>query len=607
MEKSHPDAMKLSLRAPGWGFFLCHVTRTTTIHNEGGFVMNERLSTVRNVSEDAKRPFDAIVIGGGSNGTAVARDAAMRGLRVALLEKDDFGYGTVSRSTRLIHGGLRYLELFEFGLVRESLREREVLLRTAPHLVRPLKFFTPVYTHSPVSVFKLRLGMWLYDMLSWDKTVPRHTLLSPNSAIVKEPLLNDKELLGVFVYFDGHVPMPERLCLEGAQQAASRGALVLNHARAVTMRREGDQYTVGVRDELTGGSFELRSRSVINATGPWADAVNEALLGSGVEQSDSSPKPSDRLRRTKGIHMLVPKLSEHAIVMLAESDGRLFFAIPWGEYTYIGTTDTDFEGDLDTIRAKPDEIRYLMEETQRVFPEADLQAAHFTTAGVRPLVKDPNARTEGQVSRKHLVHHHLKEGLPGFFSVLGGKITNMRSVAEETVDAVVRHLDVDVAACTTRQALFPGALHPNMDELKAELIHRYETAGIKIDTVNNAVDLYGSNATRVLQLVEEDPSLAERVHPEGPDIWAQLTYGLRHEWVYTTADFLIRRTAIGLGPGMALDIAPEVARRIGAAFERTEEQVDADLAAYVRTTELMSGTPDEQTAPAHAVAGTRGE
>lgn len=558
--------------------------------------MTEQQSPIRDLSENLRQTFDVIVIGGGSNGTAVARDAAMRGLKVALLEKEDFGYGTVSRSTRLIHGGLRYLELFEFGLVRESLREREILLRTAPHLVRPLAFFTPVYRHSPVGVLKLRLGMWLYDMLSWDKSMARHQFLRPAAATGAEPLLNDHDLLGAFVYYDGHVSMPERLCLEAAQQAAARGALVLNYAKAMSLRHERDVYSVGVRDELTGRTYQLHGRSVVNATGPWADVVNDALLGLEALRENNSDaatrddRPSDRLRRTKGIHLLVPKLSEHGVVMLAEEDGRLFFAIPWGEYTYIGTTDTDFTGDLDEVRAEADEIRYLMQETQRVFPEADLRTAHFTTAGVRPLVKDPKARTEGQVSRKHLVHHHLDEGLRGYFSVLGGKITNMRSVAEEAVDDVIRYLNVSAEPCTTRHTLFPGAMHPNMDSLKDELLRRYAAIGIGADTVNNAVDLYGSHAGSVLQLAEQDASLAERVTPDAPDIWAQLQYGLLHEWVYTTADFLIRRTAIGLAPGMALDVAPEVAKRIGVALQRTEAQIEADMAAYVRTTERMSSS-----------------
>lgn len=559
----------------------------------------------RDLSANVQQQFDVIVIGGGSNGTAVARDAAMRGLNVALLEKDDFGYGTVSRSTRLIHGGLRYLELFEFGLVRESLREREILLRTAPHLVHPLAFFTPVYKHSPVGLFKLRIGMWLYDLLSWDKSMAKHKFLSQTAAVAAEPLLNDRNLLGAFVYYDGHVPMPERLCLEAAQQAARRGAVILNYARATSLGRRGDAFVVGMHDELTGHNYELQALSVVNATGPWADAVNEQLLGTGKVGSlrtdvNSAAEPQTgggeqpgRLRHTKGIHLLVPKLSEHAVVMLAEADGRLFFAIPWGAFTYIGTTDTDFSGDLDTVSAQSDEIRYLMEETQRVFPDADLQAVHFTTAGVRPLVRDPKARREGQVSRKHLIVHHANEGLRGYFSVLGGKITNMRSVAEETVDDVIRYLDITAEPCTTRQTLFPGGMHPDMNSLKQDLTHRYANNGFEADTIGNLVDLYGSNAGAVLQLAIEDPSLAERVTPDGPDIWAQLAYGIRHEWIYTTADFLIRRTAIGLGPGMALSVAPEVARRLGTAYGRTKQQIAADVEAYERTTERMAGTPGQ--------------
>jgi len=386
---------------------------------------------------------------------------------VALLEKEDFGYGTVSRSTRLIHGGLRYLELFDFGLVREGLREREILLRTAPHLVHPLAFFTPVYKNSRVGVPKLRVGMWLYDLLSWDKSLPRHRFLNREEAAAAEPLLTTEGLRGAFVYYDGHVPMPERLCLEAALQAAAHGAVIVNHARAEKLQRTGDLYLVTARDELTARTYEVRAKSVINATGPWADEVNDRLVGAAQPE----------LRRTKGIHLLVPKLSRHAVVMLAESDGRLFFAIPWGDYTYIGTTDTDFSGDLDRVRAEREEFEYLIRETKRVFPGADVGRVHFSTAGVRPLVRDPRARHEGQVSRKHRVKHHEDEGYPGYFSVLGGKITNMRAVAEETVDKAVRFLKAQVKPCTTREALFPGGMHPDMDRFKEELAGRYGAHG----------------------------------------------------------------------------------------------------------------------------------
>lgn len=533
----------------------------------------------RNIAARAKQQYDVAVIGGGSNGTAIARDAAMRGLTVALLEKEDFGYGTVSRSTRLIHGGLRYLELFDFGLVRESLREREILLRTAPHLVHPLKFFTPVYENSPVGLTKLKLGMWLYDLLSWDKTLPRHKLLSPSETQAAKPLLTTTGLRGTFVYYDGHVPMPERLCLEAAQQAARRGAFIANYCKAVSLRRGGDAYVLGVRDQLTGHNFQLRTRAVVNATGPWADGVNKTLFAAKDE----------RLRHTKGIHLLVPKLGDYAVVMLAERDGRLFFAVPWGDYTYIGTTDTDFDGDLDATSATSAEIEYLLEETRRVFPGADLRTVHFTTAGVRPLVRARRARSEGKVSRKHLIVHHAAEGLRGFFSVLGGKITNMRSVAEETVDRVIRHLDIRAEPCTTRHTLFPGAMHPNMDDLKSDLIKRYGALGIGADVCVNLVQLYGSNAEQVLELAAADGALAERVVADGPDIWAQLTYGIRHEWIHTTSDFLLRRTAIGLRPGMATGAAPEVARRLGAAYGRSDEQMNDDVTAYERTVERMAG------------------
>lgn len=532
---------------------------------------------LRDMTDAFSTEFDVLVIGGGSNGTAIARDAAMRRLKVALVEKDDFGYGTVSRSTRLIHGGLRYLELLDFGLVREGLRERDILLRTAPHLVRPLAFFLPVYEHGRVGLSKLRLGMWLYDLLSWDKSLPRHRFLSSSEATAMEPLLNSNGLKGAFIFYDGHVSMSERLCLEAALQASAHGATVANHSRAQRLRKRGDLFHVSVRDELTGQTYEVRARTVVNATGPWADEVNDALIG----------RSGPHLRRTKGIHLLVPRLSDRAIVLLAESDGRLFFAGPWREYTYIGTTDTDFNGDLDRTRAEEDEVDYLLRETKRVFPEADLSRVHFTTAGVRPLVRDPRARHEGEVSRKHRVLHHLEDGLPGYISVLGGKITNMRSVAEETVDELVRFLSAHAEPCTTREALFPGGMHPDMARFKEKLSVHYAPHGIGKETVASIVDLYGTVAPEVLNMAVADPELAEPISKESPDIWAQVAFSVRNEWAYTTSDFLLRRSALGLRPGMALDVAPAIARRLGQYFNRSREEMAADLSDYEEHVERM--------------------
>lgn len=533
----------------------------------------------RDLSALEATEFDIVVIGGGSNGAAVARDAALRGLKVALVEKEDFGYGTVSRSTRLIHGGLRYLELLDFGLVREGLREREILLRTAPHLVHPLRFLTPVYRHYRVTPLKLRVGMWLYDALSWDKSMPRHRFLRASEVIASEPLLNPEGLLCGFLYYDGQVPMPERLCLEAALQAAAHGAVVANHARAEALEHRDQSFELTVTDLLGGRTYRVRSRSVVNATGPWADELNAQLLG----------RCEPRLRRTKGIHLLVPRLCQNAVVILAQSDGRLFFAVPWGAFSLIGTTDTDFHGDLDTVKAHDDEVQYLLRETRRVFPQADLSRVYLTTAGVRPLVRDPGAKKEGDVSRKHAVVHHDGEGVPGFFSVFGGKITNMRSVAEETVDQVVRYLGRPVKPCSTRREPFPGGAHPNLARLRQELKQQYARGSDAVGEhqVDYLVDLYGSMAPKVLEMARQDASLARPLSEDSPALWAQLAYGVEREWVCTTADFLLRRTPLGLGPGMAAHLAGPVAEWIGRRLGRDPQEVARDMEEYQQTVERM--------------------
>src|SRR5690625_5228971 len=283
----------------------------------------------RNITNMQTTEYDVLIIGGGINGTAVARDAALRGMKTALVEKEDFGYGTTSRSTRLIHGGLRYLETFDFGLVREGLREREVLLRTAPHLVKPLPFLVPVYKGDNVGLFKLRAGMILYDLLSWDKSMPSYRFLSADEALQEEPHLKRENLSGAMIYYDGQVELPERVSVENVMQAAEAGADIANHAEVTEYIWEGNR-VVGahIRDTLTNETLDIRAKYVVNAGGPWIDEMNTRLL--------KQYKPQMRL--TKGIHLLVPRMVNHAIVLLAQSDGRLFFAVPYYDYTLIGTT-----------------------------------------------------------------------------------------------------------------------------------------------------------------------------------------------------------------------------------------------------------------------------
>ncbi len=381
----------------------------------------ERVEAVRRLREAA---VDVLVVGGGIVGTGIARDLALRGVKVALVEQHDLASGTSSRPTRLVHGGLRYLEIYDFGLVREDLREREILLRVAPHLVFPLPFLLPQYGRGAGNALyraKLRAGMQLYDLLSFDKSLPNRRWLSREELRAEEPGINADGLQGAWRYFDAQVPLVERLVVENALDAAAHGTVVLNHARVERFLRggggegEGSGAVTGavVRDVLTGQDLEVRAAVTVNASGPWLDMTDREIR----------PERPPLLRLTKGVHLVTPAATRNAHVLFAQSDGRLFFVVPWLGYSLVGTTDTDYRGDPAAAGAEEEDVRYLTTEARRAFPEAPLDRVHYTWAGVRALVRVDGVK-EGQVSRKHKVlDHQVKDGVAGILSVVGGKIT----------------------------------------------------------------------------------------------------------------------------------------------------------------------------------------
>jgi glycerol-3-phosphate dehydrogenase len=386
--------------------------------------------------------YDVIIIGAGINGAGIARDAAMRGLKVLLLDKGDIAGGTSSASTRLIHGGLRYLEHFEFRLVRESLREREILLRIAPHLVRPLPIAIPIYKHGKRGRATIRAGMIAYDLLSPGKSLPRHRMLSRSETLKESPGLNAEGLLGSALYFDAQVEFPERLVCENVMSAKEHGADVITHAPVTKVLAENGNVT-GVEFSIEGATRSAYAGVVINAAGPWVDLVLER-----------APVESPRLiGGTKGSHIVVPPFpgaSTYAIYLEARSDSRPFFIIPWNGKYLIGTTDVRFEGDPDQVRTESWEIDYLISETNFAFPSARLTADQilFTYVGVRPLPWTSD-EDEQSITRRHFIREQPK--LRNLFSIVGGKLTTYRSLAEECVDLVFRKLGKPSPRCTTAE------------------------------------------------------------------------------------------------------------------------------------------------------------
>ncbi|PZV12554.1 MAG: glycerol-3-phosphate dehydrogenase, partial [Leptolyngbya sp.] len=404
---------------------------------------------MRNLQTLTDQPYDLIVIGGGINGAATARDAALRGLRTILLEKNDFAGGTTSWSSRLIHGGLRYLEYFEFNLVRESLHEREVLLRTAPHLAKPVQMTIPIYRSGSRGYRIIQVGLVLYDVLSYDKSLPNHRMLSRSSTRQLYRAIDADKLAGAGQYYDGQAEHAERLCLENILDADQAGATVLNYAQVEDIHM-GEQRITGMtcRDLLSDDTFEVKAHAktlVVNTSGPWVDAV--------CGLSESPVSQGRKIGGTKGSHIIVdpfPGAPDSAFYVEAKSDRRPFFIIPWlGQYL-IGTTDERYNGPLDNIKADDSEIDYLLKETNAVLPAARLarEDVRFTYAGVRPLPY-AEGKKAGSITRAHILHDHSKEGAKNLISLIGGKLTTHRQVGEEFVNAAFRKRGEAVPPCPT--------------------------------------------------------------------------------------------------------------------------------------------------------------
>ncbi|MDQ3856598.1 MAG: glycerol-3-phosphate dehydrogenase [Chloroflexota bacterium] len=511
------------------------------------------------------RTFDLIVIGAGINGAGIARDAAMRGLRVLLLDKGDVSSGTSSWSTRLIHGGLRYLEHGELGLVRESLRERERLLRLAPHLVRPLPLLIPIYRGDRRGPWMIRAGMLAYDLLSLGKSLESHRMLSMEEALARAPGLDAQGLQGAAIYYDAQVEYAERLVLENALSARNHGAVIRTYCRVDELLVEGSTVR-GVRytDLLTGEEGASRASVTVNVAGPWVD---EVLTGTG--------QSTRMVGGTKGSHLIVrpfPGAPQTALYVEARRDRRPYFIVPWNDLYLIGTTDVRYTGDLDRVVADEEEIEYLLQETNRVIPGGglDRDAVLFTYAGIRPLPYHEHG-SEGAITRRHVIHDHAP-GYQGFLSIVGGKLTTYRSLAEQVVDRAYHKLGVRPPQCLTRSTPLPGA----------PAVPPAPTGGVELSAVTrrHLVRVYGSRAAEVLELARRHPELAAPLSEESGVIGAELVYAFGHELAVTLGDALLRRTMAGVGPRVGLDVL-EAAAEIGLRYLGWDEaRADREVAEY---------------------------
>jgi glycerol-3-phosphate dehydrogenase len=542
-----------------------------------------------------ERPFDLIVIGAGINGAGIARDATLRGLSVLLVDKGDVGAGTTSRSTRLVHGGLRYLEHLELPLVRESLRERETLLHIAPHLVHPMSFLLPIYEGHKRGPALIRMGMMAYDALSLDKSLERHRMLNRAEALGREPGLREEGLRGAATYYDAQAEYPERLALENALDARRLGAVVLPYMRVTGLEHGGGVpgrvSGVALHDELHDREHVARGALVVNASGPWVDAV----LG------ELEPAAGPLIGGTKGSHLVVepfPGAPREAVYTEAIEDGRPYFVVPWNGQYLIGTTDTRYDGDLDAVVATDEEIAYLIGETNRLIPGAGLTPEHvlYTYAGVRPLPSAPNG-DESAITRNHVIKDHAPE-VEGLLSIVGGKITTYRRLAEETVDAAVKKLGRKVDKCRTHQHPLPGGTAYAF----AGFRERFRaTSGLPVESADRLLRIYGTRAAEALDYADGAPELREPFDPDSGAIGAEVVFSLRTELAETLADVVARRTLVGYGGHVgleAIDAAAEIAvRYAGWSDERAEREVTAYRAEVEALRPRALAVPAERVAP----------
>jgi glycerol-3-phosphate dehydrogenase len=480
----------------------------------------------------AARDLDILVIGGGITGAGIARDAALRGWRVALVEQGDFGSGTSSRSSKIVHGGVRYLEYGQFGLVRESAQERRVLQSIAPHLVHRLEFLYPVF--APDSLLKIRAGLAVFDWLAGAEGADTHTTLGPDA--VRDALPGLRDPLKGAVRYPEYITDDARFTLENVLSAAEHGALVANHARAdlLLRNREGRVTGARVRDALDGTVYEIQARAVVNAGGPWAQTILE-------ESGLPVPRP---LRPSKGIHILLSaaRLPITGATFLKSSYGRRGLAVRRLQYVYVGTSDEEYQGPLDAPCATRAEVVDLLAMTQDCFPDAGLETEDVlaTWAGVRPLVAEEGKSTR-DTSREDDVWH----GPPGLVTIAGGKLTTYRRMAGRVIEVLREELsppphDVD----RTATAALPGMPTGNAEAFTAARRLRLTAAGVAPLTAERLCWLYGRQLDDLLALGATDPGWLEPLGAGLPAVRGEVRLAVEQEMAATLTDVMDRRGAL---------------------------------------------------------------
>ncbi|MBL7545074.1 MAG: glycerol-3-phosphate dehydrogenase/oxidase [Bdellovibrionaceae bacterium] len=505
----------------------------------------------QNLMRMGREMFDLLVIGGGITGAGVARDASSRGMRVAQVEANDFASGTSSRSSKLIHGGIRYLENMEFKLVFEALSERKTLFEIAPHLVHPMRFMIPIFKESRVTFFKMGLGMWLYDLLSLFQAPEIHKKLAAEQTLSTQKELKSNSLVGSYIYYDAYMD-DDRLTIETIRSAAHFGAAVGNYIRVLSIEKMPDHYQVDVVDEVTQTQISIRTRQIVSCTGPWTD-----IFGSGIEKGWKK-----KLRPTKGIHIILPrnKLPLHqAIVMGAEKSNRIIFGIPRGDYLIVGTTDTDFPENPSGVHSDKADIDYLLQVLKSYFPESSIAASDIISSysGVRPLVKD-DSDTPNTTSREHLI---FKDQM-GIVHVTGGKYTTYRKMAEDAVLEVIKDLPYE-----KRYEYKNSRTHEPINDLVNESNYRDFISQDRNIEETKLAERYGPEALKIIKPLKTY-SLLQR----------EVAFHIDNTMCLTIPDFFLRRSGLFLyHRDHGLSKFQEISKVFRDKLNYSEKQVGEDL------------------------------
>jgi glycerol-3-phosphate dehydrogenase len=553
----------------------------------------------RNLSQLSDTRFDLVIIGGGITGACLAMDAAMRGMKVALIEKDDFGAATSAASSKLLHGGIRYLQQLNFGKVRESAQERVYFQQLAPHLTRYVPFIIPTYKSFSKGRFVMQSAMWLYELIcsGQDKMLTDASKKVPGSRVISQqeigqlvPALQSDNITGGVVFYESHMHSSERMTLGFIETAQQHGACVANYVTVDGLlgAESGCVSGVSVSDRLSGEQFEIQASLVVNAAGPWIP-----LLNSKIQSSNAVAGVVNAF--SKGAHIVTRQLTDgHAVALptrkqnqaVINRGGRHVFIIPWRGCSLIGTTYGPYKGELDKIHASESDIEEMMADINSALGCEALQREHvqYAYAGIYPLIDDViNPNVYQGTGDYQIIDHAAVDQLDGLVSVFGAKYTTARLLAEKALDKIATRFDKTFAQCSTRHARLAAGDIEDLQRYREQQRRRYQPK-FSAAVIDNLVTNYGTKLHQVIELAETDSALAEELLPGRHTLAAELVYSVRHEMACQLDDFVLRRTGLGTlgnpGEEVLRRCASLMAKELGWDQPRIENEILQTLNAF---------------------------